>query len=490
MARRWFFTIFCKFLLTIWALAPPAHSHVQRLGRLALSESNRFSEESTNNPFYNNVSGIYTNIFTHPVSAACPNTLSIGSHRAVTKSESIVAVDSTETIEDGHACTGATFIFARTPLWKSKEGIEDLDARYKNVTARMAANVNAVAIWKWLEDRERSAAERNSQFGYEGATNSRIGFEDYADGAPRERICGRRRYSDTDFWFSLMNGAGNSLGFELEIGTTKADVKVVKFPPFTRSLVLTSGSGDGSEATSLCVLQTAAIYEPEPASEGAKSATTSQSPSTAAEPSPPQPDASDDRNSEDDADAAACFPGFATAELASGARVPLSALRVGDVVRASPTEFSPVYGFTHRSPTASSAYISLTTAANLTLTLTPGHYLYASRGGRGAAALTAAAAVRAGDTLTTRSGAQTAVTRAARLAPRPRGLYNPHTLHGDIVVDGLAASTYTTAVAPAVAHAALAPARALYRLFGVAARLERGGGGGFAKLVPGDVVAR
>ena len=42
------------------------------------------------------------------------------------------------------------------------------------------------------------------------------------------------------------------------------------------------------------------------------------------------------------------------------------------------------------------------------------------------------------------------------------GLYNPHTLNGDIVVNGIKTSTYTAAVAPALAHAALWPVRMLY----------------------------
>ena len=45
---------------------------------------------------------------------------------------------------------------------------------------------------------------------------------------------------------------------------------------------------------------------------------------------------------------------------------------------------------------------------------------------------------------------------------RARGLYNPHTLHGDVVVDGVLTSTYTGVVHPALAHALLAPLRQLY----------------------------
>jgi hypothetical protein len=57
------------------------------------------------------------------------------------------------------------------------------------------------------------------------------------------------------------------------------------------------------------------------------------------------------------------------------------------------------------------------------------------------------------------------------------GLYNPQTLHGDIVVDGVRASTYTEAVDPVFAHAVLAPVRAVYRWFGVEVGGMDGGGG-------------
>lgn len=46
------------------------------------------------------------------------------------------------------------------------------------------------------------------------------------------------------------------------------------------------------------------------------------------------------------------------------------------------------------------------------------------------------------------------------------GLYNPQTVHGDIVVDGIVASVYTEAVQPRVAHAMLAPMRAVRDEFG------------------------
>ncbi|OSX80526.1 hypothetical protein BU14_0051s0046 [Porphyra umbilicalis] len=171
-------------------------------------------------------------------------------------------------------------------------------------------------------------------------------------------------------------------------------------------------------------------------------------------------------------DDSVCFPADATVELESGAVVAMAALAVGDVVRVAPgsgaAAFSPVYFFSHKDPpsaTAAYTYVTLTTAAGAAVTLTPGHYVYAN------GVRVAAGAVPVGATLTLASGAPSPVT-GVTVAVRRGGLYNPHTLVGDVVVNGVLSSTYTTAVHPVVAAGLLAPLRAAWR----ASRV--GGGGG------------
>ena len=70
-------------------------------------------------------------------------------------------------------------------------------------------------------------------------------------------------------------------------------------------------------------------------------------------------------------------------------------------------------------------------------------------------------AVRPGDNVTLADGKPALVTAIA--AVRKEGLHNPHTLQGDIVVDGVLTSTYTAAFSPTLAHIVLAPLRAMYR---------------------------
>jgi hypothetical protein len=155
---------------------------------------------------------------------------------------------------------------------------------------------------------------------------------------------------------------------------------------------------------------------------------------------------------------AACFPADATATLASGATVRMDALAVGDRVAVGGGAFSPVFLFTHRAGGGAHEFVRVTTASGAVLRATPGHYVHVA--GRG---LVAAGAVRVGDRLRLGGGALTPVVSLARV--RAAGLFNPQTLSGEIVVDGIVASTYTTAVAPAVAHAVLAPLRAAFRAF-------------------------
>lgn len=84
-----------------------------------------------------------------------------------------------------------------------------------------------------------------------------------------------------------------------------------------------------------------------------------------------------------------------------------------------------------------------------------------------ACALVSAASVRIGDVLQLANGSDSPVVVVEDVSAD--GLYNPQTVDGNIIVDGIVASTYTTAVHPCVAHAALlAPIRFLYersRLF-------------------------
>jgi len=162
---------------------------------------------------------------------------------------------------------------------------------------------------------------------------------------------------------------------------------------------------------------------------------------------------------------ASCFPAAATVELADGSTAALGALPAGSTVRVGAGAHSDVFGWSHRQTGGRHPYVRLThgdgaaaaAAATRDLLLSPGHLVYAN------GVRVPARDVVVGDALTT-PGTATGVSRVVAVGTAVAvGKVNPHTLHGDVVVDGVLVSTYTDALHPAVAHALLAPARTAYR---------------------------
>lgn len=149
-----------------------------------------------------------------------------------------------------------------------------------------------------------------------------------------------------------------------------------------------------------------------------------------------------------------CFPADASVLLEDGSSKLMKDIKVGDRVQVSEKEFSDVYMFSHKIIKAKAEFVKLTTEKSV-LHITAPHYLYVN--GR----LATAGSVKTGDKLKLASGEETVVLKVA--TEWKEGIYNPHTLNGDIVVNGIKTSTYTTAVHPTVAHAILAPLRALYQ---------------------------
>ena len=153
-----------------------------------------------------------------------------------------------------------------------------------------------------------------------------------------------------------------------------------------------------------------------------------------------------------------CFPSESTVELQSGIIIPMKAVSIGNRIRVSDTLFSEVFMFTHRIHDALTPFVTISTVDSKSISLTHGHYIYAN------GKLVAACTVREGDYVENAKGENVQVTRVK--TSRKKGLYNPQTIHGDIVVDGIRASTYTTSVHHFCAHALLAPLRALYTVIG------------------------
>lgn len=145
-----------------------------------------------------------------------------------------------------------------------------------------------------------------------------------------------------------------------------------------------------------------------------------------------------------------CFPSFSRVSLANGKEVTVASLSAGDSLKVSETETSVVIFFSHRDPNMVTAFYNITTMSGMSVILSGGHYLYSN------GVLKIAKAVKAGDSLRTLHGPSLVSTVHLVFG---RGLFAPHTVHGDIVVSGIVCSTYTNALHPAVAHGALSPVR-------------------------------
>jgi preprotein translocase subunit YajC len=176
-----------------------------------------------------------------------------------------------------------------------------------------------------------------------------------------------------------------------------------------------------------------------------------------------------------------CFPGGALVELESGVTQRMDRLHVGDRVKVAPGMFSDVFMFTHKLETSVHNFLNIRTACGNRIRLTAGHYIYAN------GILVPAGMVQQGDELTLASGAHCAVISVSETFDV--GLYNPQTLEGNIVVDGVMASTYTTAVTPTFGHAWLAPLRKLYLFFGLSSRLLENGADAAADCLPVSITA-
>uniref|UniRef100_A0A7S0XIC4 Lysine-specific metallo-endopeptidase domain-containing protein n=1 Tax=Erythrolobus madagascarensis TaxID=708628 RepID=A0A7S0XIC4_9RHOD len=167
----------------------------------------------------------------------------------------------------------------------------------------------------------------------------------------------------------------------------------------------------------------------------------------------------------------ACFPASAFVELESGERRRMDEVKIGDVVVVGFDEknggekvFSAVYAFGHRDERiVANDYVRIAVSCGETLLVSEGHLVYAN------GQLRAARDVVVGDSMRCVSFGGTLLAQhgiVERVEPgvTRRGRFNPHTKHGDIVVDGVVSSTYTDIFSPTLAHCLLLIDRVFHSL--------------------------
>jgi len=148
---------------------------------------------------------------------------------------------------------------------------------------------------------------------------------------------------------------------------------------------------------------------------------------------------------------AACFPAAASVELANGTFVSMANLQVNDIVRTGRDTFSRIYLFSHQDGERIATFIELS-GENFKLALSPDHFLYINGMAK------PASHVKIGDQVEHFLKFQQSVANVTRVQSiLAIGLFNPHTLDGDLVVDGIRTTVY--AIQPDLAHYLLAPLR-------------------------------
>lgn len=149
-----------------------------------------------------------------------------------------------------------------------------------------------------------------------------------------------------------------------------------------------------------------------------------------------------------------CFPGSALVELKDGSSREMRDLQIGDLVLVAEGLYSPVVLFTHADHEIQYQFLQVETEHNMVITLTDGHYIYSNK------QLVEARKLKVGDKLKVIGMEDERVANIKIV--NDVGLFAPQTAHGDIVVNGIIASTYTKSVPFSIAHGLLAPVRWIY----------------------------
>jgi len=166
----------------------------------------------------------------------------------------------------------------------------------------------------------------------------------------------------------------------------------------------------------------------------------------------PLPSTADNGNG---GDSSSCFPADAMVNLEDGLMKRMDELEVGDKVLIGNGKYSEIYFFGHKLADGMHAFVRLTLENGKTIELSSGHTILANGHWK------RAGNVRIGDLLLdSESNTRSSVTEI--LIVQKQGLYNPHTLQGEIVVNGIQASSYTDVIHPKLAHLLLLPERLSY----------------------------
>jgi Hint module len=371
-----------------------------------------------------NVDGSYSSVYQL---GNCPTALRVSGTAPSPAHGGVAAAPVNGISIDGAACAGAPLTVVSSDIAQDPKQLAKVG--FGKVAAQIAAN---------------GAANATINGGFDQAEMT-VGFF----GQPV--TCGKYTLPADSFIFFLTTAAGSSQ--DITITSPAGVAQTTTIPAKSNAAFMTGGD-------SLCIAadrtrKRGGEADPAVVPEGTPGSIASIFDQESAVPADEAREVSIANNT---AGNAACFPAAAEVELLGGQLVAMSSLRVGHSVKTGVNSYSDVILFTHREPDAVYEFIEITTAGGHTIALSANHYLHVAALGR----LVPAGRVKVGDALLlSSSGTSSLVVRTGTV--RRRGLYNPQTIDGNIGVDGVIASTYTTAVHPRLARSALVPVRWLYK---------------------------
>jgi len=141
-----------------------------------------------------------------------------------------------------------------------------------------------------------------------------------------------------------------------------------------------------------------------------------------------------------------CFSGDSTVDVKGQGETAMRRVKVGDEVLTAQGLYSKIYSFSHKQESAVGTYLQILTEAmhkSRPLEITPNHLIYVFDESHKATDLKFAQDVVVGDFLVTTEGLPSRVD-SIRTVTSKQGLYTPITESGDILVNGVLASSYTS----------------------------------------------
>jgi len=173
----------------------------------------------------------------------------------------------------------------------------------------------------------------------------------------------------------------------------------------------------------------------------------------------------------------ACFPADAIVYTHDRGAMEIQHVRIGDRLLSYSVHgeafYDPVYMLGHKDPSTRATFISITARNNQTVRLTPDHYMVIVRHGK--TFDIPSQHVKVGDGMIVGPGRVETVMTVSTVSSK--GMYNPYTMSGRIVVDGVLASCHSSSLFDRVFNlfgiplstgyqVVFAPIRLIYRVLG------------------------